>query len=282
MRKHERRGRVAGNHDRIRREEMNEPGHDFADARHQRRLAQSSIRKARVIGDIDALRVGAQPHHFGEHGQAAEAGIEDKDLGRMLHADQAIAVGPDEALARSAAKIDPARVCGQPGLRVGHLGTQAIKLKFQLRLYAAWAYVVDRSRNKDQRDGDGLLLPLAIPGGERMPIWLQQSLALAALIVGLVLAFVLFSVVLGVLGWILKKLGLPNPIDLGWLDRLPKWLVYAAFIAILLGASWLYHPWNWADFGTGAFAVVILGTVFGLMYLLAKLLKVDPAGCCAE
>ena len=53
-----------------------DPGHHRLDPGDQRRLAQPSVRKGGVVGDIDDVDVRPQPPDLGEHGQAAEARIE--------------------------------------------------------------------------------------------------------------------------------------------------------------------------------------------------------------
>ncbi len=55
------------------------------DARHQLNFRDVTIGKARVVGEIDVARVGARPHDLAEHGEAAEAGIQQQDGREIRH-----------------------------------------------------------------------------------------------------------------------------------------------------------------------------------------------------
>jgi hypothetical protein len=85
MRHHEGGSSVAGDHDEIGRMLLDQ----IADQRHHAGddglLAVMAVGEERVVGDIDEVRVVSRRHDLAQHGEAAEAGIEDENRGTVWH-----------------------------------------------------------------------------------------------------------------------------------------------------------------------------------------------------
>ena len=76
------RGRgVAGDHDQVGRVLRDRLAQHGGDALDQRAFGQIAIRKAGVVGQIEIARVRPRGGNLAEHGEAAQAGVEDEDGG---------------------------------------------------------------------------------------------------------------------------------------------------------------------------------------------------------
>lgn len=113
MRQHQSGSGVAGDHNGVGRIACNEPLHHLIDAFDQSRRAEAPIRKARVVGGIKTMRIGAQLRHLREHGEPAETEVENKDFGRVHVHGRSQNLQPSRngeatsgVIAFSAAKID--------------------------------------------------------------------------------------------------------------------------------------------------------------------------------
>ena len=72
-------GGVAGHHHQIGRVVGDRLADDIDDARDQRVFRHVAVGKAGIVGDIDEARVGPRRGDLAEHGEPADAGIEDED-----------------------------------------------------------------------------------------------------------------------------------------------------------------------------------------------------------
>lgn len=79
VRPHQREGRVAGDDADFRVVLVQQPAEEIDDMRLQRRLLPAAIGKARIVRDIGEVPLGHQHARLAQHGEAADAAVEDED-----------------------------------------------------------------------------------------------------------------------------------------------------------------------------------------------------------
>ena len=77
----ERRGGVAGDHDKIGRHLRDGVADHLAHAFNQRVFRLAAVRKAGIVRHIDEVRIGPRARDLAEDGETAQAGVEDQNGG---------------------------------------------------------------------------------------------------------------------------------------------------------------------------------------------------------